>query len=104
MLLGVLGVDEQTILDEYELTSTYSTPRRIAELRAVLDEHEVPEDRVRPLLEARRPVMLAALKHLREGWDTFDGYETGLGVDPSVPDQLRAALLVYPEVADTIAM
>jgi hypothetical protein len=55
----------------------------------------VPEDRIRPLLEARRPVLATTLRHLHERWGGFDGYvEQHLKVLADLPHRLRAALLV----------
>jgi protein-tyrosine phosphatase len=102
VLLGLLGVSEDVILDDYELTSTYFTPRRMAALADAMAEHRVPDDRVRPLLEARRPVLARALRHLYERWGDFDGYaRQHLGVEADLPERLRAALLVPVEEAET---
>jgi protein-tyrosine phosphatase len=94
VLLGLLGVPDEQILDEYELTSTSFTPRRLEALAALMAEHGVAEERLRPLLEARRPVLAAMLVHLHDQWGGFDGYARDhLGVDPDLPDRLRASLL-----------
>jgi protein-tyrosine phosphatase len=94
LLLGLLGVPDETILDDYELTTAYSAPHRLAALRPVLIEHRVPEERVRPLLEARRPVLASTLIHLYEQFGAFEHYAVEvLGVDPTLPEQLRETLL-----------
>jgi protein-tyrosine phosphatase len=94
VLLGVLGVPDEVILDDYELTSTYFTPRKLDALAAVLAEHNVPDERIRPLLEARRPVLAGALRHVHEQWGGFEGYaHDHLGVAPDLPERLRDALL-----------
>jgi protein-tyrosine phosphatase len=95
VLLGVLGVSDEAILDDYELTSTYFTPRRMDALADTMAEHGVTEEQLRPLLEARRPVLSSMLAHLYERWGGFDGYATEhLGLDPVVVERLRTALLV----------
>jgi protein-tyrosine phosphatase len=95
LILGVLGVPDDAILDDYELTSTYYTARRMDSLAALMTEHGLPDARVRPLLEARRPVLERALHQLRERWGGFDGYARDhLGADAELPEQLRAALLI----------
>lgn len=100
LILGLLGVPDDAILDDYELTSTYFTPRRMESLAALMDEHGVPDARVRPLLEARRPVLESALRQLRERWGGFDGYARDhLAVEPDLPERLRAALLLRPDTA-----
>ena len=95
VLLGLLGVADDVILDDYELTSALYTPRRIAELAEDLRRHSVPEDRVRWLLEARRPVLAKALRHLHHRWGGFDNYAVDrLGLPDGHPDRLRSVLLI----------
>jgi protein-tyrosine phosphatase len=95
VLLGVLGVPDEVILDDYELTSTYFTPRRMDALAPAMSEHGVTEDQLRPLLEARRPVLTAMLAHLHERWGGFDAYaREHLGVEPDLVARLRGELLV----------
>ena len=55
VLLGLLGVPDDVILDDYELTSLYFAPRRMEALAQLMAEHGVADERIRPLLEARRP-------------------------------------------------
>jgi hypothetical protein len=87
-------VPDETILDDYELTTAYSASHRLAALRLVLIEHQVPEERVRPLLEARRPVLASTLIHLYEQFGGFEKYAVDvLGVVPTLPEQLRETLL-----------
>ena len=94
VFLGVLGVADDVILDDYELTSTYFTPRKMDALAPMLAEKGIPDERMRPLLEARRPVLATTLRHVHDEWGGFEGYaRDGLGVDADLPDQLRAALL-----------
>jgi protein-tyrosine phosphatase len=94
LLLGLLGVPDETILDDYELTTAHSAPHRLAALRPVLIEHLVPEERVRPLFEARRPVLASTLIHLDEQFGGFEKYAVDvLGVVPTLPEQLRETLL-----------
>jgi protein-tyrosine phosphatase len=98
VLLGVLGVADDVILDDYELTSTYFTPRKLDALAPLLAEHGVSEARIRPLLEARRPVLATALGHVHERWGGFEGYvRDHLAVELELPERLRAALLTRSE-------
>ena len=64
LLLSVLGVDEETVLDDYELSTFYRSNQRIEALRPVLDAAGVDVERVRPFLSARRPVLQDALRHI----------------------------------------
>ena len=94
VLLGLLGVPDDVILDDYELTTQYFTARKLEALNHRMAEYGIAEERLRPLLEARRPVLAAMLEHVRERWDTFDGYACEhIGLDPGFPDRLRASLL-----------
>ena len=95
VLLGLLGVPDPVILDDFELTSRYFTPRRLDMLATAMDEHGVAVDRLRPLLEARRPVLATALRHIQDQWGGFEGYAIEhLRVDATVIDHLRDALLL----------
>jgi protein-tyrosine phosphatase len=97
VLLGVLGVADDVILDDYELTSTYFTPRKMDALAPMLAEKGIPDEHMRPLLEARRPVLATTLRHLHAEWGGFEGYaRERLAVDPDLPGRLRAALLTDP--------
>jgi protein-tyrosine phosphatase len=94
VLLGVLGVPDEVILDDYELTSTFFTPRKLATLAAVMEEHGVPESQVLPLLQARRPVLATLLSHVHERAGGFAAYaREHLGVSAELPTRLRRALL-----------
>jgi len=95
VLLGLLGVPDETVLDDYELTSTYYAPRRLDALAATMAEHGVGADDVRHLLEARRPVLAAALQHVHEQWGGVEAFvRDRVKVDQDLPTRLRASLLV----------
>jgi len=64
-------------------------------MTATMAEHGVTEDRLRPLLEARRPVLAAMIAHLHERWGGFDAYaREHLGIEPDLVARLRGDLLV----------
>ena len=95
VLLGLLGVPDEAILDDYELTSMYFTPRKLESLAARMAEYGISHERLRPLLEARRPVLAAMIEHLYDRWGSFDAYarrHVGLGTD--VVARLRRELLI----------
>jgi protein-tyrosine phosphatase len=95
VLLGLLGVPDDLILDDYELTTRFFTARKMDALAGRMAEYGVTEERLRPLLEARRPVLEALLHHVRDRWGGFDGYACEhVGLDAGFPERLRAALLV----------
>ena len=94
LLLSVLGVDEETILDDYELSNVYRANTRIEALRPMLEEAGVDVEKVRPFLSARRPVLEATLRHLHEHHGGVEAYLTGpAGMTPATLDRLRALLL-----------
>jgi protein-tyrosine phosphatase len=81
MLLGTLGVPDDTILDDYELTTKYFPAKRFAALADIIERSPLEPDHIRTHLTARRRVMEFALTHIRDTWGTFDTYHTdALGV------------------------
>jgi protein-tyrosine phosphatase len=95
LLLSVLGVDENDILDDYELTSRYRKTERIAATKARLEnEYSVPAEVVAGILRTPRWAMESALAELRDRYGGVEGYLTGPArVDASVPERLRQLLL-----------
>ena len=94
LLLDVLGVDEETILDDYELTNVYRSNKRIEVLRPAIEAAGVDVEKVRPVLSARRPVMEATLRHLRDDHGGIEAYLLGPGrMDPATLERLRDLLL-----------
>jgi protein-tyrosine phosphatase len=94
LLLSVLGVDEATILDDYELTNVYRSNRRIEVLRPTLEAAGVDVEKVRPFLSARRPVMEATLRHLHDDHGGVERYLLGpAGMKQATLDALRGLLL-----------
>jgi protein-tyrosine phosphatase len=94
LLLTVLGVDEDVILDDYELSTKYRSNTRIEELRPMIEAAGVDVEKVRPFLSARRPVMAATLGHLRDDHGGVEHYLLGpAGMSPATLDRLRDLLL-----------
>lgn len=93
LLLGLLGVDDRTIVADYELSREHWTTARLAALAPLLAEHGVADDRVRPFLDARLPAMERLIGHVAERWGGYEGYAVDrLGVDAALPDRLRTTL------------
>ncbi|MEY2474542.1 MAG: protein-tyrosine phosphatase [Actinomycetota bacterium] len=94
VLLGLLGVDDETILDDYELTTKLWTPKRMEQLGDLIAEHDLDVDNLRRIVSARRPVLAKALRYLHDTWATFDAYAMdALSVSPETIDRLRTNLL-----------
>jgi protein-tyrosine phosphatase len=94
LILSVLGVADEDILDDYELTTTYRSGRRVEQLRPELERAGVDVEAVLPFLIAPRPVMERTMAFVRERWGSAEGYLTGpAAVTPKTITRLRATLL-----------
>ena len=94
LILSVLGVADDDILDDYELTTKYRSGRRVEQLRPELERVGVDVDAVLPFLIAPRAVMEGTMSLIRERWGSVEGYLTALaGVAEATIAQLRDALL-----------
>lgn len=94
LLLGLLGVPDETILDDYELTNEHYMPRRYETLEPLVLKHGANAEHVRTICSARREVMQITIDHIRETWGDFDTYAVeALGADKDIPDTLRSRLL-----------
>lgn len=64
LLLSWLGVDRPTVLDDYELTTVYSSPERIAEVVALFGESGICAAAAQGMLSTPRWAMEGALESL----------------------------------------
>jgi protein-tyrosine phosphatase len=95
VLLGVLGVAEEDIVEDYELTTDHYGARRLDELADLMREHAVRSEALRHLVDARTPALTACLRHLHDRWGGFDRYVTErVGAPADLPSRLRTALTV----------
>jgi protein-tyrosine phosphatase len=94
LVLEVLGVPDDTIVADYELTTTYRSGPRLEQLRPQLEAGGVDVDAVRPFLTAQADVMARTLAGLRERHGGAEAYlTTAAGVPPEALLRLRDALL-----------
>lgn len=95
LLLTAVGVAHDDVLDEYDLTNSQHSKRRLREVRPELLAAGVDIDAVMPLLVAPREVLAGALSYLD---DSFGGAASYLvhagGLEPAVVEMLRVNLLV----------
>lgn len=93
VLLTALGVDRATVTADYLRTNHLMQPENTA--RLLTQRGRVPDALgILPLLEARADYLDAAFDEADRRHGSFDGYlREGLGLDDSVLDRLRAALL-----------
>ena len=111
LLLEVLGVDRDTVLDDYCLTNELRSRQRIEELRPQFADVGIDISDVRPILSAPRAVLAEVLGELdaRFGSSTHsngtaggaggatsgaEGYLLTAGLSPGVPEMLRSNLLI----------
>jgi protein-tyrosine phosphatase len=74
VLLLALGVEEQAVLDDYELTSQFQAQHRVEELIEKLAAAGLPPALAAGLLGTSRPAMALALEATRQRCGTFDHY------------------------------
>jgi protein-tyrosine phosphatase len=94
LILAVLGVPDELIAADYELSARYldseSTPA-IAQLQASTG---LGAELTQPLLSSPGPLILDVLAWARESGGSVDGYLLDRGLTAADLDRLRAALLV----------
>ena len=94
LLLSVLGVPEDTVLDDYVLSRAFLTERRISRLRPKLVELGMDEDRYYTIFGAPREAMATALADLREKHGSVETYlTTQANVTPDTLATLKSRLL-----------
>jgi protein-tyrosine phosphatase len=94
LLLGVLGVSDDDIVLDYELTTHYRSNKRVEILRPELEKHGVDVEAVRPFLTAQAPVMAATIKALKARHGTIEAFlTTKAGVEPGTLTRLEAEML-----------
>ena len=94
LLLTVLGVDEETVLDDYELSAAHYSAPRMARMRERLAEAGIDEERYLAVFGASREAMAGALAWLREEHGSVERYLLDrAGLSPRVLDDLRKHLV-----------
>ena len=95
LLLGALGVDEDTIVADYARSSLAITVQATwALIYGVYDRPVTDEDLESGVWSARPDTMRATLAWLRAEHGGVEGYLMAAGLAPEVPEALRARLLV----------
>lgn len=93
LLLGILGVSDEVIIEDFELSNEYLEDH-YAQTYAFLEEQGVDVELIRPLTEQHasniQPV-LDAVQDEYGGWDAFA--IEAMGVDQETLDELREKLL-----------
>jgi protein-tyrosine phosphatase len=94
VLLAALGVDDDTIAADYELSTEFQARARVDAVRPQLDAAGIRFEKVEAYFLAPRAVIAATLDGLRERYGGVGGYLTGhAGLHRATLDKLRDALL-----------
>jgi protein-tyrosine phosphatase len=94
LLLGALGVDDETIAADYELSNEFQAYARVAAVRPQLDAAGIRFEEVEAYFLAPRAVIAATFGGLRERYGSVEEYLTGHArLAPATLDELRDLLL-----------
>ena len=94
LLLGALGVSDDDIVLDYELTTHYRSNKRLAVLGPELEKAGIDIEAVRPFLTAQAPVMAATIGALTSRYGSIERYLVEEAeLDPSTLADLRTVLL-----------
>jgi len=94
LLLSLLGVDERTVLDDYQLSGIHYTEHQLAAVQTKLAGTGVDVERYRAVFGAPRHAMATVLAGLRQRHGSLEAYlHDEAGVDHEVFAELRAALV-----------
>ncbi len=95
VLLLALGVDESTVLDDYELTSEYAAAARVEELKEKMAGTGLSPAVIAGLLGTSRSGLADAIALLRQEHGTLENYLVGAaGVSPDELRTIRERLTV----------
>lgn len=94
LLLATLGVDDDTIAADYELSTEFQARGRIAAIRPQLDAAGIEFAKVEAYFLAPAAVITDTLRAVRRRWGGVDQYLTGPGgLSAKTLDRLRTLLL-----------
>jgi protein-tyrosine phosphatase len=94
LLLSSLGVDRETVLEDYELTNHTVTTARVKEILELFVSAGMTHEAALAFIRAPRSVMAEALAWLDSEFGGVEGYLAGPGgVRPEVLGDLRESLL-----------
>jgi protein-tyrosine phosphatase len=95
ILLTVLGVSEDDVLDDYELTSRHRSEQRREEIMSSLEDLGLAPEIAAGLLSTPRWVMSSIMDGIRTTYRSVEGYLLGpAGMDQPTIDDLRRLLVV----------
>lgn len=96
LLLSLLGVDDEVVADDYQLTERFLRipASRLERLHRIFDRGTIPTPESPP---TPAPVMRLTLAGVRERYGSAEGYLREAGLPDEVTATLRARLLVSAE-------
>jgi protein-tyrosine phosphatase len=94
LVLGALGVSDDDIVTDYELTTHYRSNKRLEVLGPQLEKAGVDIELVRPFLTAQAPVMAATVARLHADYGSIEAFLTARAdVTVATLERLRSNLL-----------
>jgi protein-tyrosine phosphatase len=94
LLLGLLGVPEETIIEDYALSATYLGAPFLAEVRQRAIARGFTWEQYEPLVGSAPEYMQATLQHLHERYGGITAYIRGIGLSEAQIATLRTALVL----------
>jgi protein-tyrosine phosphatase len=89
IVLGLVGVDDESIADDY-----HATAAEMGALRALFDTGDTTPmvDQPAAFLTAPREAMTRTLAFVRNEWGSFDGYANAIGLNPESVASLQKSM------------
>jgi protein-tyrosine phosphatase len=95
ILLSVLGVSQDDVLEDYELTSRHRSEERRVEIMSSLEQLGLAPEIAAGLLSTPRWVMETVLETIATTYGSVEGYLLGpVGMTPQTIEDLRRLLIV----------
>lgn len=91
LILGLAGVDEETIVTDYAQSEVLLNPL-LTEWLPRMKERGMSEEQARALMGSPEADMVSTLAHIRERWGSAEGYLTSIGVSGDTLSAVRARL------------
>jgi protein-tyrosine phosphatase len=93
LILGLAGVDDETIVTDYAQSEVLLSPL-FSQWLPKMAERGISDERARALMASPAPVMSATLTHIRTNWGSAEGYLTKIGVTQDTISAVRARIRV----------
>ncbi len=94
VLLGLVGVADPYLLDDYEISSRYRTPPDPEDLGQWFPGLDIDPRSFSPMFGSERPVMKLTIDGLRERWGDHLSYARSIGVGAATVESVRRNLRV----------